>query len=317
VAASASGKPLNILVTGGAGFIGSNLIPELLKVAGRRIVVLDNESNGHLKDLDGLRVECIRGELLDRSTLEKAIAGVDTIVHLAADTRVMDSIVDPRKNFDANVVGTFLLLEIARKMGVRRIVAASTGGAILGEAPAPIHEDMVARPLSPYGASKLAMEGYLSAFGGAYGMVTTALRFSNVFGPKSYLKGSVVAHFFKALLAGKPLVVYGDGSQIRDYVYVGDLVRGISRAIDVEVAGAIQLGSGRPTTLNQLIETMKQAVGPSVRVEVQYEPRRAGEIHTTWCEIAHARKTLGYDPSTSLADGLVATWKWFKQNQTS
>ncbi len=306
---------MNILITGGAGFVGSNLIPELLGPGSNRIVVLDNESNGHLSDLAGLPVECVRGELLDRTAVENAMAGIDTVVHLAADTRVMDSIADPRKNFESNVIGTFLLLEVARKVGVKRIVAASTGGAILGEAPAPINEDMVARPLSPYGASKLAAEGYLSAFGGAYGMVTTALRFSNVFGPKSYLKGSVVAHFFKALLAGSPLVVYGDGSQIRDYVYVGDLVRGIAQALKTNVTGAIQLGSGRPTTLNELIDVIKQVVGPSIRVEVRYEPSRAGEVHTTWCDITRARKTLGYDPSTPLRVGLGATWQWFLENR--
>jgi UDP-glucose 4-epimerase len=308
---------LNILITGGAGFVGSNLIPELVRSGGHRIVVLDNESNGHLSDLADLPVESIRGELLDRATVERAVTGIDTVIHLAADTRVMDSIADPRRNFESNVVGTFLLLEAARKAGVKRIVAASTGGAILGEAHAPINEDMVARPLSPYGASKLAAEGYLSAFGGAYGMVTAALRFSNVFGPKSYLKGSVVAHFFKALLAGRPLVVYGDGSQIRDYVYVGDLVRGIVQALAAEVTGAIQLGSGRPTTLNELIDAIRKVVGSSVKVEVRYEPRRAGEIHTTWCDISRARSVLGYDPSTSLVDGLAVTWKWFRETQAS
>jgi len=317
VAGPTRGRQLNILVTGGAGFVGSNLIPELVGRGQHRIVVLDNESNGRLSDLDGLPVECIKGELLDRATVERAMAGIDTVVHLAADTRVMDSIADPRKNFEVNVVGTFLLLEVARKVGVKRFVAASTGGAILGEAPAPINEDMVARPLSPYGASKLAAEGYMSAFGGAYGIVSTALRFSNVFGPKSYLKGSVVAHFFKALLAGRQLVVYGDGSQVRDYVYVGDLVRGIATALETDVTGAVQLGSGRPTTLNELIEAIRQVVGSSVKVDVRYEPRRAGEVHTTWCDIARARKTLGYDPSTSLVEGLSATWKWFRETQAS
>lgn len=306
---------MNILVTGGAGFVGSNLIPELVGRGQHRIVVLDNESNGRLSDLDGLPVECIKGELLDRATVERAMAGIDTVVHLAADTRVMGSIADPRKNFEVNVVGTFLLLEVARKVGVKRFVAASTGGAILGEAPAPINEEMVARPLSPYGASKLAAEGYMSAFGGAYGIVSTALRFSNVFGPKSYLKGSVVAHFFKALLAGRQLVVYGDGSQVRDYVYVGDLVRGIARALDADVTGAVQLGSGRPTTINELIEAIRRVVGPSVKVDVRYDPQRAGEVHTTWCDISRARKTLGYDPSTTLVEGLSATWKWFSETQ--
>jgi len=304
---------VKILVTGGAGFIGSNLIPELLRTGEHEISVLDNESSGRFADIADYPIDFTRGDLLDEDVLAQAVAGRDAIIHLAADARVIDSIADPRRNFETNVVGTFKLLEAARQAGTRRIVYASTAGAILGEAPAPIDETMVARPLSPYGASKLAAEGYLCAFGAAYGIRTLSLRFSNVFGPKSYRKGSVIAHFFKRLIADEPLIVYGDGSQVRDYLFVGDLVRGIAAAIGKAATGTYQLGSGRPTSLSELLAAMRQAIGPNVPMRIAYAPFRAGEVHTTWCDISLAREKLGFDPSTSLVEGLATTWAWFQK----
>jgi len=303
---------MKVLITGGAGFIGSNLVAELAGAGGYDIAIVDNESTGRFADLAEFDVRCLRGDLLDEAVLRNALDGIDTVVHLAADTRVMDSISDPRKNFRTNVIGSFNLLLLAREAGVRRFVNASTGGAILGEAPAPIHEQMVARPLSPYGASKLAVEGFCSAFAGAYNMKTVSLRFSNIFGPRSHHKGSVVAHFFRLLLNGEPLTVYGDGSQVRDYLYVGDLVRGIRATIDSEAGGSIQLASGRPTTLNELIDSIRAVVGPGIPVTVRYEPFRRGELHTTWCDIALARRELNFSPDTPLVQGLAATWSWFR-----
>ena len=195
-----------------------------------------------------------------------------------------------------------------------RVVAASTGGAILGEAPAPVHEEMVAMPLAPYGASKLAMEGYLSAFSGAYGVQGCALRFSNIYGPRSYNKGSVVAHFYKQMLAGNPLPVYGDGSQARDFLFIGDLVEGIRCAMEIDATGVFQLGSGRPTTVNQLLDIICDVTGQSP--EVRYEDFRAGELHTTWCDITKARNYLDFAPDTPLADGMRQTWEWFNSNRT-
>jgi UDP-glucose 4-epimerase len=170
---------------------------------------------------------------------------------------------------------------------------------------------MVARPLAPYGASKLAMEGYLSAFAGAYGMNACALRFSNVYGPGSLHKGSVVAHFFKAVLTGSNLTVYGDGSQVRDFLFVGDLVHGIRRAIEGNASGVYQLGSGRPTTINGLISEIGRVTGIEP-LQVRYVEARPGEIQTTWCDISKARRELDFDPSTPLGDGLEETWSWFK-----
>ena len=168
-------------------------------------------------------------------------------------------------------------------------------------------------PLAPYGASKLAVEGYCSAFAGAYGFSAMSLRFSNVYGPRSYNKGSVVAHFFKRILAGEDLVVYGDGSQTRDYVFVEDLCEGILRAMKSEGSGVFQLGTGKPTNINELLELIKGVVGSGFPFAVRYEDFRPGELRHTWCDITKARRALGYDPKTPVHDGLARTWGWFRE----
>lgn len=301
-----------VLITGGAGFIGVHLADLLTRAGDYDVTVLDNESLGDRSHLDLDAVRFVAGDLRDRGDVRRAVEGQDAVVHLAAHTRVIDSIVDPAHNFENNVLGTFNLLEECRDLGVGRIVAASTGGAIVGDVPPPVHEQMAAQPTSPYGASKLMMEGYLSAYSGAYGISTCALRFSNVYGPRSYHKGSVVAHFFKQVINGEQMVVYGDGSQARDFLYVGDLVEGIRVAIDSDAVGAYQLGSGKPTTVNELIELMRDATGSDL--DVRYEDFRAGEVRYTWCDIDKARDGLGFDPVTSLDEGIRRTWEWFLAN---
>lgn len=301
---------MHVLITGGAGFIGRHLATHLLE-HDMSVTVLDNESLGHRDHLDLDRVRFLSGDLRDVDDVNAAVEGQDAVVHLAADTRVMDSIEDPRFNFDNNVVGSFNVLNACREQGVGRLVAASTGGAILGEVEPPVHEEMAPQPTSPYGASKLMLEGYLSAYAASYGLSACALRFSNIYGPRSFHKGSVVAHFFKQVLAGERPVVYGDGSQTRDYLYAGDLVEAIRVAMTSDVAGAYQLGSGRGTTLNELLEVMRTVTG--LPIEVDYVDFRAGEIRDTWCQVDKARASFGYDPSTTLEDGLRATWEWFRE----
>lgn len=300
---------MKLLITGGAGFVGTNLIADLSRRGGYEITVLDNETLGHRDNIAPFGARFVHGDIRDKETLRGVARGQDAIVHLAADTRVMDSIEDPRFNFENNVGATFNLLEVAREQGVGRVVNASTGGAILGEAPSPVHEEMVARPLAPYGASKLAVEGYLNAFGATYGLKTCSLRFSNIYGPRSFHKGSVVAHFLKRILAGRPLTVYGDGSQVRDYLFALDLTDGIRRAIEQGAQGVYQLGSGRPTTINDLVAVIREVTGREVGVE--YAEFRAGEVHTTYCDVTKAKREIGFDPSTPLADGIRQTWDWF------
>ena len=305
---------MKILVTGGCGFIGTNLVPQLA-AAGHAVRVLDNEVTGRRDYLDGFTGEFVAGDIRDPAALDRALHGIDAVVHLAADTRVIESIADPAFNFDVNVVGSFRLIEAMRARGIRRLVNASTGGAIIGEAVPPVHEGMVPSPIAPYGATKLAVEGLCSAWAGSYGFAALSLRFANVYGPRSHHKGSVVAAFFRAIDEGRPLVVHGNGKQVRDFVFVDDLCQGIMRGLDDCGSGVLQLGSGVPVSVNRLIAAMRAVVAPH-RVEVDYQPARAGEIERTWCDITRARDRLGYAPTTPLEQGLAQTWAWFRARHT-
>jgi UDP-glucose 4-epimerase len=299
-----------ILITGGCGFIGVNLIDFLRRTSNVEIVVLDNLSLGRKEYLEPYGVTFMHGDIRNAEQVAEAVDGVSAIVHLAADTRVVESIDNPRHNFDVNVGGTFTLLEAARKASVDRFVFASTGGAIIGHAEPPVHEGMVPRPASPYGASKLFGEGYLSAYFGAYGMKTVALRFSNVYGPRSYHKGSAVAQFIRNVLERKQVTVFGDGSQTRDFIYVDDICRGVSLALAAP-GGTYQLGSGVPTSVNELLELIRAVVGPEGMPKVQYMPARAGELVHTHSRIDKAHAELGFEAKMPLSEGLRETWSWF------
>ncbi len=309
---------MNILITGGCGFIGLNLVDFLQKNSADRIVVLDNLLLGKQEDLGAFDVEFVEGDIRDQTLVPKLMQGMDAVIHLAADTRVIPSIENPDFNFDVNVRGTYNLLTNARNAGVEHFVFASTGGAIIGDTEPPVHEQMVPRPISPYGASKLFGEGYCSAFAGSYGMKTASLRFSNVYGPRSYHKGSVVALLFKQILKGEKITVYGDGEQTRDFVYVDDLCAAIRQALFVmRGGGAYQLGTGEETSVNHLIRLMRQIVGSEYAIDVEYVPARAGEVLRNYGDISLARRELGYDPKMSLTEGLKITWKWFVDNKSA
>jgi UDP-glucose 4-epimerase len=303
------------LVTGGCGFVGCNLVEPLRAAGYEPIIVFDNESIGSRHELDDLSsVDFVHGDLRDPAAVDAVVARADAIVHLAAETRVIESIDDPQTNFDVNVVGTLNVLHAMRRHGKRRIVNASTGGAILGDVDPPVHEEMVPRPISPYGASKLAVEGYLSAFAGSYDLLPISFRFSNLYGPRSFHKGSVVAAFFKTFLRGDRLPVYGDGTQTRDLLYVEDLSDVIVGALSDDTSGVFQLGTGRPVSLNELIGEMSHVVGTDLAERVDYLPARRGEVLHNYCDISLARERLGFDPRTELRAGLSSTWSWFETN---
>jgi UDP-glucose 4-epimerase len=301
------------LITGGAGFIGTNLI-RTLSGPSVRIRILDDLSSGHREDLADFDVQFIQGDIRDATTVDEAVSGVSKVVHLAANTNVVESVKNPEINFDINVRGTFNLLQASVKHGVERFVFASTGGAIVGDVTPPVHEDMAPHPISPYGASKLAAEGYCSAFHGAYGLPTISLRFSNVYGPFSYHKGSVVAKFFRQVQSGKPITIYGDGEQTRDFVFSRDLCRGIRNALEAPLSfgGAIQLGSSRETTINELVGILRHVVGQEKFPAVNFEPSRPGEVLRNFVSTARAREYLDFRTDTGLEKGIEETWEWFK-----
>ncbi len=303
----------NVLITGGAGFVGSNLTRFLVKNnLADKIRILDNESVGSRTAISGFDVEFVLGDLRDKNVVMQALKEIDVVIHLAADTRVIESIKDPRFNFENNVAATFELMMSMVENGVGKLVNASTGGAILGEVPPPVHENMVPNPLSPYGASKLAIEGYSSAFAEIYNMNIMNLRFSNVYGPLSFHKGSVVATFLKAVLNHKPIVVYGSGEQTRDYIYTEDLCTGIVQAIQSELSGVFQLGTGVATSINQLIKHMRSVIGDQPSINVDYREARLGEIIHTHCDISKAQRAFGFNPRVQVSDGIGYTWEWFQ-----
>jgi UDP-glucose 4-epimerase len=300
------------LVTGGAGFVGSALV-RVLGERGYEVRVYDDLSAGSVTLLEGTGCEVVEGDVRDVEALARAARGCDVVFHLAAGTGVVPSIEDPFADFDLNARGTLSALWVARRVGAARFVFSSSN-APLGAGAYPASEEKPIAPLAPYGASKAAGEAYCSAFHGAYGLETVAVRFSNAYGPRSAHKGNVIPLFIRRLLEGGELVVYGDGSQTRDFVFVSDLAEGLLRAAEADGVGGetFQLASGVETSVNRLIALLGEVAG---RVpEVRREPPRPGEILRNYSEIGKARARLGYDPAVPLEDGLRSTYEWFSRS---
>ena len=302
-----------ILVTGGAGFIGSTLVPMLVE-RGYGVRVLDNLSVGSTAVLADWPVDFVVGDIRDQAAVARAVDGVDGIVHLAAHTNVIDSQSKPREDMEINVGGTLNMLLAARDHGVKRFVLASSNAPV-GECTPPIDESKPARPLSPYGASKLAGEGYCSAFYGSYGLGTVVLRFANVYGPKSVHKGSVVAKFIREVMAGKALTIYGDGAQTRDFIYSEDLCRAIIAGLESDRGGeTYQVATGIETSVSELVQLLQTAM-PDYAIKIVHEGQRAGEIIKNYSSIEKARRELGWVPEMPLEEGLARTVTWFQREQ--
>jgi UDP-glucose 4-epimerase len=272
--------------------------------------VFDNLSTGSRENLEGTEAEVVEGDVRDLDALVGAARGCEAVIHLAAGTGVLPSVEDPFADFDLNARGTLSALWATREAGAARFVFSSSN-APLGAGAYPASEDKPVAPLSPYGASKATGEAYCSAFHGAYGLDAVAVRFSNAFGPRSAHKGNVIPTFVKRLLAGEELVVYGDGDQTRDFVYVTDLANGLIRATEADGAGGeiFQLASGVETSVNELIAMLGEVSGLEPRV--RREAPRAGEILRNYSLVDKARERLGYEPSVSLQEGLRHTYEWF------
>jgi nucleoside-diphosphate-sugar epimerase len=306
---------MRYLVTGGAGFIGSNTVDELVR-RGHSVAVLDDLSTGSEKNLAHVRekIDFIAGTVTDRETLDRACQGADFVLHLAARTSVPHSIRDPLKTNRINVDGTLLVLLAARDAGVRRVVFAGSS-AVYGDAPAqPKREDMPAAPISPYGVSKLVGELYGNAFYRVYGLEFVSVRYFNVFGPRQDPNSpysGVLALFCTAMRDGGTPTVNGDGEHSRDFIFVEDVVQGNILACETPgVAGMVfNVGTGGRYTLNQTLALLAKFSGRAANA--LYGPPRAGDIRDSQADISLARKKLGFDPRIGFEEGLRRTWDWY------
>ncbi len=302
-----------ILITGGCGFIGANLVP-MLRNHGHEVTILDNMSKGSRDHLDDPQLyNIVEADIRDEEAVLAAAKGNDAIIHLAAYGSVVESVENPLENFKMNVEGTFHVLSAARRAGVGQFVFSSTGGALIGNAVPPVDECSVPRPISPYGAGKLACEGYCCAFAHSYDMSVTALRFANVIGPISWHKKGAVTAFFKAIMNNKPIIIYGDGAATRDFLYVEDLCRGIIAGLEAKKPGfnAFHLAGGREVSVRELARIACEVAGASDH-ETIFKPKRKGEVERNFANFDLANQVLGFSPQITLEEGMALTWNWYK-----
>lgn len=305
-----------ILITGGCGFIGANTVKHLITY-GYKIRVLDNLSAGNKENLVStgcnlVATDLIIGDIRDKDTVNKAVENTDAVIHLAAQTNVVESLTKPQENWDINVTGTLNLLEACRLLGVRTFVLASSN-AVLGEQASPVDETKVPKPISPYGASKLACEALSTAYYHSFGLNTISLRFANCYGPYSKHKKSVIAKFISGVRQQKPLIIYGDGKQTRDFIHADDICQAIHICLTTpkSISGEIfQIASGKETSINEIASMMKDIANNDVKL--LYKPRRKGEIERNYSNITKAKKMLGFDPKVELRNGLYDLWKWYE-----
>lgn len=334
------------LITGGCGFLGTSLIKQLVAEGGHSIRVVDNLSVGTRDDLsvacdfvelspaltnatsslkgegwgegadwgEGNKAQLIVGDILDDQLALATAKGADIIVHFAANTGVGPSVENPRLDCITNVIGTLNYLEAARHNSVRRFVFASSGAPV-GECDPPIHEEKVPHPVSPYGASKLAGEGYCSAYYRTYGVETVALRFGNVYGPGSGHKNSVVAKFIKQALKGETLEVYGDGSQTRDFIYIDDLIRAVQKAATKPGVGGeiFQIATNAETSISELVDCMLASFAKEgITVpDVHHTEPRSGDVRRNYSDTSKALNILNWRAEIALDKGLKNCICWF------
>jgi UDP-glucose 4-epimerase len=299
-----------VLVTGGAGFIGSNLVRALLD-AGHEVRVLDNFSTGSRRNLEGLGVEIVEGELRSYERVHNAVRDSEVVFHLGALGSVPRSVQDPLTSSAVNVEGTLNVLLAARDSGVRRVVYSSSTSVYGTSAERPTREDCPPDPISPYGVAKLAAERYCISFSRVYETLeTVVLRYFNVFGPRQSPDSqyaAVVPLFIRAIAGGDPIVIHGDGEQSRDFTYVGNVVDATISAASAQGASgrAFNIAGGSPASVNHVAELLGTIIGKPV--ERRFQPRRPGDIRDSWADLSAAREVLGYDPSVSLEEGLRRT----------
>lgn len=303
----------NILITGGAGFIGSNLADQLL-VMGHNVIVVDNLSTGNKKNLDK-RIKFYKIDIQNKK-IDKIFAKEkpEIVFHLAAQINVRKSVEEPGEDAKINIVGGLNILENCKKYNVKKIIFSSTGGAIYGDANIiPTPENYKEYPVSPYGISKLSLERYLNYYQKIFGLNFIALRFSNVFGPRQNSKGEagVIAIFCDKIFSGKNPIINGDGLQTRDYVYVKDVVSALVLAMESEKVGIFNVGTGKETNVNEIFEIIKEA--SNFTGIAMHGAAQKGEQQRSCLDYSLIKKELGWDVKHDLKTAIKETVNWFKE----
>lgn len=307
---------MRYLVTGGAGFIGSNLVDELVR-RGHSVVVLDDLSTGKESNLQSVRdkIDFRIGTIIDPAAVQSACRGADYVIHLAARASVPRSVADPIETNSVNIDGTLNVLVAARDAKVRRFVYAASSSAYGESLQLPKTEKMRAEPISPYGVTKYVGELYAQVFGRVYGLENASVRYFNVFGPRQEPRSpysGVLSRFMYAVLRDEPPVIFGDGEQSRDFTYVDNVVDETLRACEAQGASGrvFNGGTGARITLNEVVKLLQKIVGK--KLCAKYEPPRTGDILHSQADVSLARQVLGYEPKVLFEDGLRRTWEWYK-----
>ena len=304
-------KNKNILVTGGAGFIGSNLVSHLI-ADNNSVTVLDNFMSGYRSNLDSFPgINIIEGDIRDKNAVEKAMHGAEVVFHLAASVGNKRSIDQPILDAEINVIGTLQVLEAARKKGVRKIVTSSSAG-IFGELKTiPIKEDHPIEPDSPYGCTKLCEEKLCLSYAKLYDIEAVCLRYFNVYGPNQRFDayGNVIPIFVFRMIRNEPIIIYGDGEQTRDFVHVDDVVQANIRAADsIGVNGAFNIASGKRVTINRLVDIITR--GNSTKIKIEHSPERPGDVRHSLADLSLALEKINYTPTVDFERGIEQYVKW-------
>jgi len=319
---------MNILITGGLGFIGSNFVELLLsKKSVRKIVIIDNFSKSSTKYLDTItkykmfssvqsykssssKVQVIKSDINDKDFAFKITKNIDYIIHLAAESGVDVSINKPYESFQTNVLGAYNYIEASRRNNIKRFIFASSG-AVFGNTKPPLKETNPRAPISPYGSSKLTIETFCETYSNVFGLNTTILRFSNAYGPYSLHKQSIVSKFINNILSKKAIVVNGDGSITRDYIHVSDICNAIYKSIkDTNGAKTYHVGTGKETSIKELIRIFKKEC-INHNISIKYGSNRVGDMKKNYTSITKIKKYLKWSPKMSLQKGFSQTFKWF------
>jgi len=310
-------KDKHVVITGGAGFIGSNIARKLY--AENKVTILDDLSTGHIENiqsmLDEEKIDFVKGSITDLSLVQDVFSDTDIVFHEAAIPSVPRSVDDPIRSNNANINGTLNVLVAARDNNVQKVVYASSSS-VYGDSPSlPKHEEMTPNPLSPYAVNKLAAEYYCQVFTGVYGLKTVALRYFNVFGPYQDPAGAyaaVIPKFIDLISQGKSPIIYGDGSQSRDFTFIDNVVQAnIKAAENPDISGVFNAACGTKITVNDLAKELMNIIGREV--DIIYKPPRTGDILHSLADSSKAKNSFGYEPTVSINDGLKETVEWFQK----